>query len=311
MMEYRSYLKEDLKISRLGFGAWPLGNREHGHTMTEEEGIKLIKHAIDAGINYFDTAPNYANGRSEMILGHAIQGKREQVVINSKFGHDPEYGMNFEEDAIMPSIHRSLKRLQTSYIDSVLLHNPPMNILKGETNHFKILDSLKHQGMIHGYGVSIDTYDELKAVLEHLNVDVIELLYNIYFQSTRSLLDQVKAKGIALIIKVPLDSGWLTGKYNHESTFSGIRSRWTEQDILRRANLTQQVKKICGTDDIVPYALGFLWSYDAISSVIPGIRTIEQLNDHLKAANLDFPKDLKQKFEALYDDYIQVKPLPW
>jgi aryl-alcohol dehydrogenase-like predicted oxidoreductase len=310
-MEYRKYLKEDLKISRLGFGAWPLGNRAYGHTMTEEEGIDLVKKAIDAGINFFDTAPNYALGRSELILGQAIKGMRDKVVINSKFGHHANDDIDFNEDLLIPSLHQSLKRLQTHYIDSIILHNPPMDILKGKTNHFKILDSLKHQSYIHGYGVSIDTYEELEAVLNHVEVDVIELLYNVFFQSTRTLLDQVKEKGIALIIKVPLDSGWLTGAYHQDTVFDGIKMRWTKQDILRRSNLMIQLKKLCKSEDTTAHALGFLWSYEAISTVIPGVRNKEQLDKLLKATSFEFPTHFKSDFEDLYDTYIKVKPLPW
>lgn len=191
-MRKRPYLKNDKEVSILGFGAWPLGNTSHGITMSDQEGIALVKEAVACGINFFDTAPNYALGRSETLLGKALVGIREHVVINSKFGHHVDDTLNFDESLIESSIRSSLHRLQTSYLDSVILHNPPLHVLKGETSHFVILEQLKQSGVIRGYGVSIDTLQELECTLKYLNVDVIELLFNVFSQSTRHCLTEIK-----------------------------------------------------------------------------------------------------------------------
>ncbi len=310
-MEKKKYGKNALHVSRLGFGAWPLGNTAHGHTMTVEEGVELVQHALKQGINFFDTAPNYAFGKSEAILGEALLGKRHQVVINSKFGHHPDGTIDFSEDRLQRSIQGSLKRLKTDYLDSVILHNPAMDILTGKTNHFEHLKQLKAAGVILGFGVSIDTAEELKVVLTKQRVDVIELLYHVFAQSTRDLLDEIKKQNIALIIKVPLDSGWLTGKYTKDTMFSGIKGRWTAKDKLRRHQLVESVKNMVKDDALTKYALGFLWSLDAVTTVIPGIRTKTQLDEHVEALHFAFPKTYKALFEKLYDDYIAKDPLPW
>ncbi len=307
----KSYVKNSPEISPLGFGAWPLGNKAHGKTMSEAEGIALIRDALKKGINFFDTAPNYANGRSETILGKALKGKREDVVINSKFGHHPDGTIDFGEDKIRPSIEGSLKRLQTDYLDSVLLHNPDQSILAGETKHFDILKDLKNEGLIKAYGVSIDTASEIKQVLKRDDIEVVELLFNIFSQSCRDHLDALKKKGIALIIKVPLDSGWLAGKYHKHSTFTDIRARWTKDDLDRRHNLIESLKATLNDRVSPKYALGFIWQYDAVTTIIPGIRNQAQLNDHLKALAFEFPKDIKPKLEAFYDQHIAHDPLPW
>ncbi len=298
-------------IHRLGFGAWPLGNTSRGHTMKEDEGVALVRAAYDAGITFYDTAPNYAAGRSETILGRALKGRREKVVINSKFGHHPDNSLNFDETLIRPSIEGSLKRLQTHYLDSVLLHNPDRSILEGKTNHFKILDDLKKEGLIHAYGVSIDTKEELALVLKRQDIEVVELLFNVFAQEVRPLLDELKRRQISVIVKVPLDSGWLAGQYHKDSVFTDIRSRWSNTDRARRHLLVDKLKQMTQDETLVHYALGFIWSYDAVTTVIPGIRTLEQLNEHVKALDFAFPKGLKEAFEALYDDEIKHDPLPW
>lgn len=310
-MEYKPYLSNSILVSRLGFGGWPLGNLYHGVQMTKDEGIDLIQEALQHGINFFDTAPNYALGKSEEILGMALKNVRNQVVINSKFGHKEDDSFDFSENAIKPSIIRSLKRLQTNYIDSILLHNPSFEILEGKTNHFNVLESIKREGLIKGYGVSIDTKEELEATLKLKHIDVIELLYNVFFQSTRDMLNQIKEKKIALIIKVPLDSGWLTGSYHKDTVFSGIKERWTKEDKNRRADLVEKLKKIIDNRPLNDYAMSFLLSYDAVTTVIPGIRTKSQLYDHLNAYKFKMDKNLKLKFEDFYDTHIKDHPLPW
>jgi aryl-alcohol dehydrogenase-like predicted oxidoreductase len=310
-MDYKTYLKDGILVSRLGFGAWPLGNIHHGIRMTVDEGVALVQKAFEAGINFFDTAPNYADGHSEIILGIALKNIRNQVVINTKFGHSENDISDFSESSIRPSIERSLKKLQTDYLDSILLHNPSFDILLGKTNHFKVLEDLRKEGLIKGYGVSIDTKDELEATLKLDRIDVIELLFNVFFQSTRELLDQMKEKGIALVIKVPLDSGWLTGSYHESSTFSGVKARWTQDDKNRRSKLVSELKALIGPHSMNACALGFLFSYDAITTVIPGMRNIGQLKDHLDAYQFDFPKEFKQTFERFYDQHIKEKPLHW
>jgi aryl-alcohol dehydrogenase-like predicted oxidoreductase len=311
-MEFKTFLKNAPPVSRLGFGGWPLGNTSHGVTMTENVGVGLVRAALDAGINFFDTAPNYALGRSETILGKALEPVREKVVINTKFGHHADDRLDFSVGAIEPSVAGSIKRLRTSYIDSVLLHNPGAEILAGRTGHYEALQALKERGLIRGFGVSIDSESELLAVLDqpHL-VGVIELLYNIHAQATRAHLQTIQARGIALIIKVPLDSGWLTGKFTAQSSFSGIRQRWTEADIARRADLTAELKALLSTDDLTPYALGFLCSYDPVTTVIPGIRTMQQLGEHLRAMDSPFDASLRQRLEDFHDQHIAANPLPW
>ncbi len=310
-MKKNPYNKTNQSVSRLGFGAWPLGNTAHGHTMTEKEGIALVKKALEKGINFFDTAPNYASGRSETILGKALEGKRSEVVINTKFGHHPDGTIDFGEDALVPSIEGSMKRLKTDYLDSVILHNPDPAILKGETRHFEILKDLRAKGKILTYGVSIDTREELENVLERTDIGVIELLFNINAQQTRDLLLELENRDIALIIKVPLDSGWLTGAYTKDKVFTDIKSRWTETDKRRRHELINELKTITGSERLTPYALAFIWSFPAVTTVIPGIRTEKQLEEHVESEKVTLSESMKEKLIDYHDENIKGDPLPW
>jgi aryl-alcohol dehydrogenase-like predicted oxidoreductase len=186
-----------------------------------------------------------------------------------------------------------------------------MDILCNETDHFEELQRLKDEGLIKAYGVSIDTYEEFEAVLNHVNVDTIEILFNVFFQECIPLFKKAKEKGITLIAKVPLDSGWLTGKYNKDSEFEGIRSRWDIDTIEQRAYLTDKLKKITKDECLTKYAISFILSFPEIDIVIPGIKNKDQLKEHIKNMNYQLPEEIKKQFIQLYEEHIKNDPLVW
>jgi aryl-alcohol dehydrogenase-like predicted oxidoreductase len=298
-------------INRLGFGAWQLGNTDFWGYMSVDEGVELVKTAITKGVNFFDTAPGYASGLSESIIGASILNNREAVVINTKFGHTADGETDFSVFSLREQIYESLERLQTDYLDSILLHNPSMDILEGNTQHFQELKKLKEEGLIRAYGVSIDTYEEFKAVLDHVELDVVEILFNIFFQEPSKLFKQAKEKGISIIAKVPLDSGWLTGKYDEFSEFYGIRSRWDDEQLHQRSMLVSELKSITGANDLTKYAIGFVLSYPEVTAVIPGIKNLDQLQDHINNSNFKLPANIKKEFVKLYNKRIKNDQLYW
>lgn len=297
-------------INRLGFGAWQLANQEWSH-QTENEAIELVKKAYESGIKFFDTAPNYSHSNSERILGIALKNFRNQVFISTKFGRHPDGTVDFSEALIEKSIDESLIRLQTSYLDSVVIHNPPLWVLEGKGKHFDILEKLKQQGKIKHYGASIDTAHELKTLMQHTKSDIAEILFNVFFQDTRHAFEEAKKQSMILVVKVPLDSGWLTGKYDQDAIFTGIRMRWNHEQIIERSHLVNQVKHLTNEQDLTKYAMGYIWSYDAVSYIIPGIKNESQLKSHLQIADFKFPTHLKHEFEELYDKDIEKRKLQW
>lgn len=313
-MKYKKYIKDSIKISEIGLGAWQLGQNSGWKSMTEMEAIKLVHKSLDFGINFFDTAPNYGHGTGEERLGKALKDvDRSQIVINTKFGHTQTGSLNFRSNYIRESLEGSLKRLQVDYVDSLIMHNPPSEYFDGNKNdHYEILDKLVEEGKIKAYGASLDTYDDMKLLMDTTNSKVIETFFNIFHQDTLRGFEKAQTKEVAIIVKIPLDSGWLTGKYNAESRFSDIRSRWSKEDIETRADLVNKVMSIIGTDkNLAQLAIAFCLAYDAVSTVIPGNVNIEQLTSNVQSTDISISQSLIEKLEKLYQSEIKKLNLPW
>lgn len=313
MFMKKRYVKSiNKEVSEIGFGTWQLAQNDTWGSMSEKDAIHLVQEAYKKGVNMFDTAPGYGGGSSEKILGKALKGVRKHVVINTKVGHGPDGEYEFSVEGIRNSINRSLKNLQTNYIDSVILHNPEKHILQEDNPLMNELRIIKKEGLIKGFGFSIDNLDELQTALDNYNdLDTIEIMFNIIHQKPKYLFNVLMERGIFLIIKVPLDSGWLTGKYNKQSQFTGVRARWTQDVKDIRHYIINQISAITGDTPLSKEALRFILSFHQVSCVIPGTKNIEQLESNISASNYLIDYETKMKLEELYEHKIKNLYTPW
>lgn len=314
-MEYRRYAPGVPPVSPLGMGTWQLGAASDWQAMPERDAIRMVELALDKGINFFDTAPNYGQGASEERLGKALKNmERSRVVLNTKFGHTADGALDFGPEAIRRSVEGSLRRLQVDYLDSAIFHNPPAALLDGNraSAHYELLERLMEEGKIKAYGASLDTYEEMKRFLDTTNGRVIEAFFNILHQGTAKAFKQAMDQKVAIIAKIPLDSGWLSGKYGPKSTFGGVRSRWSRADIEQRAALVEAVEKILAPDFQLPQAaLAFCMAHEAVSTVIPGSTSPAQLQENLRSLDKPLPLPLIQELKSFYRDKVLPLQLPW
>lgn len=313
-LNFNRYTDRSPKVSEIGLGCWQLGENSGWQSMSEKEAITMVRTSIDLGVNFFDTAPNYGLGTSELRIGKALEGlDRSKLVINTKFGHSVSGELNFDAAIIRSSLEGSLKRLQVDYVDSLIIHNPPVSYLDGNENpHYEILERLVEEGKILTYGASVDSFDEMKLLMETTDSKVIEVFFNILHQDTARGFDLALKKNIGIIVKIPLDSGWLSGKYNSKSSFKDIRTRWSESDIVTRSNLIRKLRLLIGLDkNLAQMALSFCLAYEAVSTVIPGNTSIAQLKNNLKSAEIRMPGELLQQLERFYQNEVKHLNLPW
>ena len=314
VMKYNRFIKNSTLVSEIGVGAWQLGDHSDWQTMSEQEAIELVHEALHLGVNFFDTAPNYGLGSSELRLGKALRDTpRDKIVVNSKFGHQSSGELNFDPGLIRESVEGSLRRLQFDYLDSVILHNPPREYLDGNTSpHYEIFEQLKEEGKIKAYGASVDTLEDMLVVLNTTNSEVIEAYFNIFHQEVSEAFDLALEKDVAIIAKIPLDSGWLSGKYDEHSTFTDIRSRWLKEDIRTRAGLVEELRSLIGKDrELAQTAIAFCAYYDAVSTVIPGNSSIRQLTQNVESIRHPLHDELIEQLETFSQDNVQALNLPW
>ena len=238
------------------------------------------------------------------------------VIICTKFSHhgaDDEQHDSFDTQHIRSVLEGSLRRLRTDYVDILLLHNPPRELMDGRTaSQYEELERLKAEGKLREYGVSLDWRVELEMVAETTRSKAVELMYNAFYQEPRDAFGQAQARGIGLIVKVPLDSGWLPGRYRGGHRFDDVRSRWSEEVIARRGALIEQFAALVPPGcSLAHAALQYCLARPEISTVIPGAKTVEQALDNFAAADDRLPADVVRAIDALWERELKDDPLPW
>ncbi len=306
-MRKRTLGKTGIEVSELGFGCWAIGGTSYGKT-DGRESLKALSCAFDRGINFFDTADAYGHGHSESLIGETFKesSKRAQVVIASKVGWDFYHGggkRNFDPDYIRFACGESLKRLKTDYIDLYQLHNPKFDVIEKGTA-FTVLEELKKEGKIRFWGVSIHTSDEGKAVIEK-GASTIQAIYNLLDQRIKDeLIPICEEQEIGLIAREPLYCGLLSGKYNSTTKFSkdDHRNRWMKDKFLTDLKKIERIKSAFDHQKIPlkQAAIEFVLHNQAVSVVIPGIKTVSHLEDHLKAV---------ESSKLTFEEFDQIKQL--
>lgn len=280
-----------LEVSELGFGGWAIGGSSYGPT-DDRESLRALEYAFDQGINFFDTADTYGHGHSESLIGEAFQtaSKRNQVLIATKVGWDFYHGgdrKNFDADYIRFACGQSLKRLKTDYVDLCQLHNPQLETIK-DGKVFGVLDSLKKEGKIRFWGVSIHLSQEGVAVIGEGSSSTIQAVYNLLDQRMRSeLMPLCEQHEVGLIVREPLACGLLTGKYNAESRFpkTDHRNRWSSEKLRTDFRKIEKLDSVLN-EARVPLrqaAIEFALNEKSVSVVIPGMKTVAHVQDHLRA----------------------------
>lgn len=313
-MEYRDYIKGDTQVSTIGLGAWQLGVDAGWTTLSEKEAIHLVHKALDLGVNFFDTAPVYGNGTSELRLGKAFVGKdRSKLVINSKFGRLADGRVDFNAKHITATVEGSLKRMGIDYLDSVIIHSPPFAFLDGRhQEHYAILDYLKASGKIKAYGASIDSASEIEMLLKTTNATIIHAFFNVFHQDALGAAERIAEKNATVVAKIPLDSGWLTGKYTKDSVFSGVRNRWSKEEIATRAHLVDRFRSLVGTHrNLAQTALAFCLGNRLIASVIPGCVSEQQHVSNIESASKPLSNEMIKQLHAFYKEEVKPLKLPW
>ncbi len=325
-MNYRKFGKTDLLVSEIGFGAWAIGGGAMiGETAigwgnaNDNESVKAIHAALDAGINFFDTADIYGLGHSETLLGKTI-GKNKQVIIATKGGNvsrNNKFTVDYSKEYLVEACEKSLKRLKRDYIDYYQLHTARVNHL--ENNEcIEALNLLQKQGKIKYWGLSLPTFEpvaEAELLLEKNIGNGFQLVLNLINQKALPLIKQSAAKGYGVIARMPLQFGLLTGKFDEaKTTFAENdhrKKRLTNEVIEKSLEALEPVWKLCDKYQVnkTQLAMSYILSYPEVSTVIPGIRTPQHVKDNTSGLIKLDAKDLQIIEEYGKNDLAELMKL--
>ena len=287
-MQYRNFGTTGLRVSEIGFGAWAIG----GDAMIGSTAIgwgpaddalsrEAISAALDAGINFFDTADIYGLGHSEELLGKVLKGK--DVIIATKAGNvarNNEFTVDYTKDYILEACEKSLVRLQRDVIDYYQLHTARIKHLEsGEC--IEAMQQLQQEGKIRYWGISLNTFEPAAEADYFMKQDLgngFQIVLNIINQRGLEIIKKAAAKGYGIIARMPLQFGLLSGKFTEATTFPETDHRHNRltPDVIKEANeALQPVWQLCAHYGITEtqLALSYILSYSEVSTVIPGIRT--------------------------------------
>lgn len=319
-MKYRKFGNTGKDVSEIGLGTWQLGTK-WGEAFNEEEGMKILDAAYNNGINFIDTADVYNDGKSEITIGKYIKNHPNHFFITTKCGRklNPHTAQMYTPESIEEYIDDSRERMNVEKIDLVLLHCPPTPVYS-KKEIFEKLEELKEKGKIASYGVSIEKISEGLEAMQY-GISAIEVIFNMFrLKPLEELFPKAKEKNIAIIVRVPLASGLLTGKYNKETKFGEKDHRtfnrngkafdkgetFSGVDYNLGLEAVEKLKELFKTDDLVPYALKWILMHDAVSVVIPGASKEEQVYSNIRATDLpELTDEQMEGVKEIYDKYIR------
>ncbi|TCN22240.1 aldo/keto reductase [Mesobacillus foraminis] len=320
-MNYRALGNTGLKVSEVSFGTWAIGG-SWGKT-SDEEALNSLERAIGEGVNFFDTADVYGDGHSEELLAKATKGKEDKIHIATKFCragdiHDPE---TYTYDRVAAYCEASLKRLNREALDLYQIHCPPIEILK-DGQVFEVLDKLQQEGKIRNYGVSVETVEEGLLCLQNLNVKALQVIFNIFRQKPlESLLPEAKKNGVGILVRLPLASGLLTGKFTKDHVFEeddhrnfnehgaafNVGETFAGLGFAKGVELADQLGWIAeGRKSMASAALRWILDQEEVSCIIPGFKNEKQVLQNLEALD-ERPftgKELKA-LTAFYEEQVK------
>jgi len=320
-MEYREFGRTGWKVSSVGFGAWAIGGT--WGPVDDADSLKALNQALDLGVNFFDTADVYGDGRSERLLARLRRERREPFFVVTKAGRrlNPHVAAGYNRENLTAFVERSLRNLETDALDLVQLHCPSTEVYY-MPEVFDILDDLVKQGKLRYYGVSVEKVEEALKAIEYPNVQSVQIIFNIFRQRPAELFfPEAKRRKVAILARVPLASGLLTGKMRPDTRFDADDHR----SFNRRGEAFDRGETFSGVDyetglkaveelrSLVPqgmtmaqFALRWILMFDAVTTTIPGAKRPDQVIDNVRASEApELSPETMKKVAEIYDRLIR------
>src|ERR1017187_8323207 len=322
-MKYRELGRTGWKVSEISFGAWAIGGAWGG--VDDRESLAALHAALDGGVNFFDTADVYGDGRSERLMAKLRKERKEKFYVATKAGRrlNPHTADGYNRANLTAFIERSLKNLDVDAIDLLQLHCPPTEVYY-RPEVFGILDDLVKAGKLRHYGVSVEQVEEALKAIEFPNVQSVQIIFNIFRQRPSELFfAQAQKRLVGILARVPLASGMLSGKISRDSIFAKDDHRnfnrhgesfdrgetFSGVDFETALRAVADLKKLLPKNaTLAQLALRWILEFPAVTCSIPGAKRPGQVTENIAASDLPpLSKATLKKIGAIYDR--QIKPL--
>jgi aryl-alcohol dehydrogenase-like predicted oxidoreductase len=319
-MNYRNF--KGTPIAEVGLGTWQLGSADWGN-VNEDEAQAILKAYTDAGGNFIDTADVYGMGVSEKMIGKFLKTVSTDVFVATKLGRRGDgangWPQNFTYDAMKRQAEDSLRHLDISQLFLEQLHCIPTEEMKSG-KVFDHLRKLQQEGLIRHFGASVETSEEALICLEQEGLASLQIIFNLFRQHVAGeVFAKAKEKDVALIVRVPLASGLLSGKFSQSThfekndhrnynangeafnageTFSGI-------DFATGVQFAGEMKALLPEGNMAALAIRWILDHPEVTTVIPGASKVSQVDSNVSATALPpLPANVHQELRALYDEKV-------
>jgi aryl-alcohol dehydrogenase-like predicted oxidoreductase len=300
-MKYRTLGRTGFEISEVSLGTWQVGGK-WGDKFSRSSADKILNTAIDNGVNFIDTADVYENGESEKAVGNVVRSRSEKIYVATKCGRqlNPHISESYTPSVLRGFVEDSLTRLGLETIDLIQLHCPPFEVYY-RPEIFEEFDKLITEGKIKKLGVSVEKIEEALKAIEYDNVSSVQIIFNIFRQRPIELFfEQAKKKNIGVIVRVPLASGLLTGKFSKSTTFSADDHRnfnrngeafdkgetFSGVDFETALEVVEELKSLFPDQSLAAIALRWILMFDEVSTVIPGASKVDHVIPNISSASL-------------------------
>lgn len=319
-MKYRKF--RDIPVAEVGLGTWQLGSLDWG-VVDEQEAFKILQAYVDQGGNFIDTADVYGMGISEKVIGKFLKTIKQEIYVATKLGrrHDNGNGwpQNFSYDFIKKHTQDSMRHLDVSRLFLEQLHCIPGEEMRSG-KVFDHLRRLQQEGMIRHWGASVETTEEALVCLEQEGIASIQVIFNLFRQHVADdFFKKAREKNVAIIVRVPLASGLLSGKFDEKTTFKktdhrnynangdafNVGETFSGIEFSQGVKLTHEMAPIFPDNRMAQWALRWILDHPEVTTVIPGATKVKQVISNVEASDLPpLSADAHQSLRKLYDEKI-------
>jgi len=320
-MEYRELGRTGWKVSAVSFGAWAIGGA--WGDVADKESLAALRRALDVGVNFFDTADVYGDGRSERLLARLRKERREPFYVATKAGRrlDPHEAAGYNRRNLEAFVERSLRNLETEAIDLLQLHCPPAPVFY-QPEVFGVLDDMVKAGKLRHYGVSVEKVEEGLKAIEYPGVQSVQIIFNIFRQRPSELFfGEARRRRVGILARLPLSSGMLTGKFDRASSFEPSDHRafnrhgeaFDRGETFSGVDYETGLAAVDALRPLVPagatlgqLALRWILMFPEVTCAIPGAKRAAQVAENAAAADLPpLPADAMEKIRGLYEERVR------